>query len=1022
MKKSKKLIGIFSTIGALSIIAASCAIGIVYSKNNDVNASQSNIDNSSLSQASNPSSSSQVNTNSLSTTNAASTSNNSINNNSSSLTNSISSVNAKQLNNAPTLTLQNSMIDTSTLSNNPTLTYTCPNGNVLLFSVNNSNAQTVTLLGFSKKVSSDLVIPNILVTGGSFYAVTSISAGAFYGQGLSSVTFNNNLLSIGALAFANNNLTSLKFPHSLQSIGDKAFISNQFPHAYAVYLPINCSWNKNWLNCPFGCKNNLSKMTNGIQWVIQGQACYSYEALQFKWLITSYDVTGSTTSPSNLKTFTEYSQTEKPVTQHTIKAVARDITAQCYESIDGNLSEFCLFTRNRWGGIGWVFYFNPTNHTFNIWNGNNSRDLFGTSTSLTLSLYDPYSGQYIVNSTFAGMDTSVATASYPYQEGDILSFKINDSERGAWAYIASNFNQSMLTNTGFLDTHDFSDYLNQYIDINNIWTGKYGLPNDFAIKPNGIFPTLPATSLTNVSYNPTTGNLQLVGTSLPNLKFNVLVNNEVVGTFSTDQAGNINTANLDITKGLTSATNFTLQPVSSSTNNNSDVIYPAPFTSHLQGFNPKLGFIDLNVGDVGVQLLFNGITGKVCLGDIAHFWPAFATPFGTFSNLSTATSTFKSTGELNVQIVTSANVSQTYTYNFTENDNSATLNTFLTSLPYANGDTYYFSGTNAGVSYVWNNNEVVGYGYNKINKKETIAGFLINNTGITSVEHQYYEDSYLNNYNEGEDHGANSRVWNATYGWMQCNPLDWWANGYNCDNWFDPNQTMVEVANQIVQGYANPLNRMVAVFDWVCDNMDYTKQYMYGHTMREYFQHLQGVCCDFAAICGTMMKLAGFVSRQIIGGALGGYSPVSGIGAKIYGLNHQWLQVWMPSIQEWITIDPTWGMYGPIGTIQPQFNVGRRHFSITLVEWPEKGTGLYYDSYGTLAYHNYEYDNYFSYFKGCEYDALYNLGRHFGIVPGLKDDVYLYSYAQNIAKILNWAANPANSISSSNSYILGEMK
>ncbi|MBO6104049.1 hypothetical protein J6P04_03310 [bacterium] len=69
--------------------------------------------------------------------------------------------------------------------------------------------------------------------------------------------------------------------------------------------------------------------------------------------------------------------------------------------------------------------------------------------------------------------------------------------------------------------------------------------------------------------------------------------------------------------------------------------------------------------------------------------------------------------------------------------------------------------------------------------------------------------------------------------------------------------------------------------------MDYTKQYMYGHTMREYFQHLQGVCCDFAAICGTMMKLAGFVSRQIIGGALGGYSPVSGIGAKIYGLNHQ---------------------------------------------------------------------------------------------------------------------------------------
>ena len=111
--------------------------------------------------------------------------------------------------------------------------------------------------------------------------------------------------------------------------------------------------------------------------------------------------------------------------------------------------------------------------------------------------------------------------------------------------------------------------------------------------------------------------MQLVGISLSNLKFNVLINDEVVGSFSTDQAGNINTTNLDITKELTSATDFTLQPVSSSTNNNSDVIYPSSFISHLQGFNPKLGSIDLTVRNVGVQLLFNDITCKVCLGDIA---------------------------------------------------------------------------------------------------------------------------------------------------------------------------------------------------------------------------------------------------------------------------------------------------------------------------------------------------------------------------------------------------------------------
>ena len=87
---------------------------------------------------------------------------------------------------------------------------------------------------------------------------------------------------------------------------------------------------------------------------------------------------------------------------------------------------------------------------------------------------------------------------------------------------------------------------------------------------------------------------------------------------------------------------------------------------------------------------------------------------------------------------------------------------------------------------------------------------------------------------------------------------------------------------------------------------------------------------------------------------------------------------------------------------------------------PTVGTGLYYDSYGTVSYKNYEYDSYFSYFKGCEYQALLNLGRHFDITAGMKQSTYEYTFAQGLTTVLNWAANPSNSISN-NTYVMDNM-
>ena len=222
-------------LGISSLIAVGC--GLAFSNANITNQAINNANTANLA---------NQNKNNVLTKNAndSATNNSTFNNQNNNLNNNFPSNNATisnitNANKLPYYTLDSATIPSAT---NNTFTYQCSNGNNLLFSVNTNNVNTVTLLGFSGKVvCTNLIIPNTVVNANNFYAVTNIASGAFYGQNLTSVTFNNSLLSIGTLAFANSILPSLNLPNDLQSIGDKAFLSNQFPHAYTVYLPFNCT-------------------------------------------------------------------------------------------------------------------------------------------------------------------------------------------------------------------------------------------------------------------------------------------------------------------------------------------------------------------------------------------------------------------------------------------------------------------------------------------------------------------------------------------------------------------------------------------------------------------------------------------------------------------------------------------------------------------------------------------------------------------------------------------------------------
>jgi len=80
------------------------------------------------------------------------------------------------------------------------------------------NKNRTTLIRWPAGKQGAVVIPN---------SVTSIRAGAFFQNRLTSITIPSSVTSIGDTAFAQNQLTSITIPSSVTSIGDIAFYQNQ---------------------------------------------------------------------------------------------------------------------------------------------------------------------------------------------------------------------------------------------------------------------------------------------------------------------------------------------------------------------------------------------------------------------------------------------------------------------------------------------------------------------------------------------------------------------------------------------------------------------------------------------------------------------------------------------------------------------------------------------------------------------------------------------------------------------------
>ncbi|MFS8130946.1 MAG: transglutaminase-like domain-containing protein [Candidatus Dojkabacteria bacterium] len=104
-----------------------------------------------------------------------------------------------------------------------------------------------------------------------------------------------------------------------------------------------------------------------------------------------------------------------------------------------------------------------------------------------------------------------------------------------------------------------------------------------------------------------------------------------------------------------------------------------------------------------------------------------------------------------------------------------------------------------------------------------------------------------------------------------------------------------------------------AIYTFVTDKIDYSNVKRFGINERQgALATLKGgaaVCMEYSDLYIALMRAAGVPARAAFGF---GYSALDSAQAGSDTINHQWAEVYIPSIKSWVGVDTTWGENGNI--------------------------------------------------------------------------------------------------------------
>ena len=166
--------------------------------------------------------------------------------------------------------------------------------NMIRYHINESQPNTVEVIGLSGSISS-LVIPDSVMYNGVYYTVTTIGSDAFIScTSLTSVTIPESVTTIGYEAFNGcTGLTSVTIPESVTTIGYEAF-NGCTGLTSVTWNAINCSTPSDYYNRPFCYCSNISSFVFGNQvQKIPDYLCYELSNLSSVTLPESVTTIGS---------------------------------------------------------------------------------------------------------------------------------------------------------------------------------------------------------------------------------------------------------------------------------------------------------------------------------------------------------------------------------------------------------------------------------------------------------------------------------------------------------------------------------------------------------------------------------------------------------------------------------------------------------------------------------------------------------------------------------------------------------
>jgi hypothetical protein len=186
-----------------------------------------------------------------------------------------------------------------------------------------------------------------------------------------------------------------------------------------------------------------------------------------------------------------------------------------------------------------------------------------------------------------------------------------------------------------------------------------------------------------------------------------------------------------------------------------------------------------------------------------------------------------------------------------------------------------------------------------------VAEFKVpaNSSGEISIEG--YTVITQNNSVNLRDSGTMSQIPNEVK-MNNTEPADYWESNNDLIL-----QEADQLFNQVPESDKNVYDVVSNTYKYVINRIDYSEVKRFGLNIRQgALATLQGgaaVCMEYSDLFIALMRAQGVPARAAFGY---GYSALDEISSSDSTINHQWAEVYLPNLEQWVSVDTTWGENG----------------------------------------------------------------------------------------------------------------